>query len=97
MQLTDTLFYWLQTKRLTERRPDDGAAQASLRDFAQILSEDHQLESFEIVDGCNDGKVYVVYTVKGQPSRTVWFDREAVEQLANDLYGADAAPENEEA
>jgi len=89
MQLTDTLFYWLQTKRMTERRPEDEAARDTLRYFTQILSEDHELASFDVVDaGRDDGKVYVSYTVRGQEAKTVWFDREAVEQLANDLYGA---------
>ncbi|MBB6729678.1 hypothetical protein [Cohnella zeiphila] len=89
MQLTDTLFYWLQTKRMTERRPEDEAARESLRYFAQILSDDHELESFETLnEGRDEGKIYVAYQVRGQAAKTAWFDREAVDQLANELYGA---------
>jgi len=88
MQLTDTLFYWLQTKRMTERRPEDEAARESLRYFTQILSDDHELESFETLnEGRDEGKIYVAYQVRGQAAKTVWFDRVAVEQLANELYG----------
>jgi len=86
MRLTDTLFYWLQTKLMTERRPDDGAARESLRYFAQILSEDHGLESIEVASR-DEAKIYVSYTDRENNGKTVWFDREAAEQLSNDLFG----------
>ena len=80
--------YQSRTDR-AQGQSEDEAARDTLRYFTQILSEDHELASFDVVDaGRDDGKVYVSYTVRGQEAKTVWFDREAVEQLANDLYGA---------
>jgi len=86
MRLTDALFYWLQTKLMTEARPDDEAARDSLRFFAQILSEDHGLASFEI-SSTDAAKYHVTYRERNAAPRTVWFDREASEQLRNELYG----------
>ncbi|WP_156922047.1 hypothetical protein [Cohnella thermotolerans] len=87
--MTDTLFYWLQTKLMTERRPDDEAARESLRYFAQILSEDHGLDALEVASR-DRSKIYVSYRDKELSVHTVWFDREAAEQLGNDLYGVAA-------
>ncbi|MBN2983348.1 MULTISPECIES: hypothetical protein [Cohnella] len=86
MRLNDALFYWLQTKLMTEIRPDDEAARGSLRFFAQILSEDHGLASVE-VDSSDAAKYRVSYRAKDGTAREVRFDREAAEQLAADLYG----------
>ncbi|MBB6636261.1 hypothetical protein [Cohnella thailandensis] len=95
MRLTDTLFYWLQTKRMTELRPEDEAARDSLRFFAQILSEDHDLAEFAVASK-DSAKIYVVYTVRGEAPKTVWFDREAAEQLAVDLYGNGEGAEDDQ-
>ncbi|CAM4040547.1 hypothetical protein COLU111180_20575 [Cohnella lubricantis] len=91
MRLTDTLFYWLQMKLMTDRRPEDEAARASLRYFAQILSEDHGLQSIRVAS-CDHSKIYVTYEDREHAEQTVWFDREAAEQLGNDLYGAAEDP-----
>ncbi|WP_211246690.1 hypothetical protein [Cohnella pontilimi] len=80
MSLIDALFYWLQMKLVCEARPDDEAARATVDFFAQILSEDHDLLSYDLTSQ-NEVKIYVTYTVKGESERTVWFDREAAEQL----------------
>lgn len=94
MRLTDTLFYWLQTKLMTDSRPDDGAARESLRYFAQILSEDHGVRSIRIASA-DHSKIYVAYTDSEEAEHSVWFDREAAEQLRNELYGA-AEPEDDD-
>lgn len=91
MRLTDTLFYWLQTKLMLDRRPEDVAAGESLRYFAQILSEDHGLQAIRVAS-CDQSKIFVSYTDREQAEHTVWFDREAAEQLGNDLYGAADEP-----
>ncbi|MBB6675584.1 hypothetical protein [Cohnella nanjingensis] len=96
MRLIDALFYWLQLKWMTNSRPDDEAARDSLLFFAQILSEDHELTSFEI-DNEDRGKIYVTYASPAEPDgKTVWFDREAVEQLHNDLHGTQARPDEDD-
>ncbi|WP_235427240.1 hypothetical protein [Cohnella kolymensis] len=92
----DALFYWLQMKWVTSARPDDEAARDTLFFFAQILSEDHELESFD-VESEDDMKVYVTYAKKDGSTRTVWFDKEAVEQLNRDMFGvSDARPDTED-
>jgi hypothetical protein len=82
----DALFYWLQMKWVSSARPDDGAARETLLFFAQILSEDHELTSYE-VSSVDAGKVHVTYAKIDGSTRTVWFDREAVEQLNRDMFG----------
>ena len=101
MSLMDALFYWLQMKWILDARPDDEAARDTLGFFAQILSEDHRLASYR-VSSADAGKVHVTYETTEGVSRTVWFDREAVEQLRRDMFGmpddSDPAydPEDEE-
>jgi hypothetical protein len=84
--LMDALFYWLQMKWVSSAHPDDEAARETLLFFAQILSEDHELVSFD-VSSEDAGKVHVTYSKKDGSTRTVWFDREAVEQLNRDMFG----------
>jgi hypothetical protein len=97
----DALFYWLQMKWVSSAHPDDEAARETLLFFAQILSEDHELASHE-VDSVDAGKVHVTYVKTDGSTRTVWFDREAVEQLNRDMFGApditeeDSGEEDEE-
>lgn len=82
----DALFYWLQMKWVSSAHPDDEAARETLLFFVQILSEDHELISFD-VSSEDAGKVYVTYTKTDGSTRTVWFDRDAVEQLNRDMFG----------
>ncbi len=82
----DALFYWLQMKWVSSAHPDDEAARETLFFFAQILSEDHELVSFD-VSSEDAGKVYVTYVKANESERTVWFDRDAVEQLNRDMFG----------
>jgi hypothetical protein len=84
--LMDALFYWLQMKWVSSAHPDDEAARETLLFFAQILSEDHELVSYD-VSSEDAGKVYVTYTKTDDSVRTVWFDRDAVEQLNRDMFG----------
>lgn len=84
MRLTDALFYWLQLRLLADARPGDTAAKESLDWFARVLAEDHGLTSFEITS-MDDDKIHMTYTVREEAPRTVWFDREAAEQLMRDL------------
>ncbi len=86
MSLMDALFYWLQMKWVISARPDDEAAKDTLLFFAQILSEDHELTSFDVAR-VEPAKVYVTYSAKDGTTRTVWFDREAVEQLNREMFG----------
>lgn len=94
MSLMDALFYWLQMKWILAARPDDEAAKETLFFFAQILSDDHELASFD-VDKIESGKVYVTYTKTDGSSRTVWFDQDAVEQLNRDMFGQPEAREED--
>ncbi|MFC5703622.1 hypothetical protein ACFPVX_20240 [Cohnella faecalis] len=84
MRLLDSLFYWLQMKLVSEARPDDGAARETVLFFAQILSDDHQLTSFQI-ESKDELKWYVSYSDKDGAVKTVWFDREAAEMLLHDM------------
>ncbi|BBI34700.1 hypothetical protein [Cohnella abietis] len=86
MSLMDALFYWLQMKWVSSARPDDEAARETLLFFAQILSDDHELTSFDVTSE-DAGKVHVTYCKTDGSTRTVWFDREAVEQLNRDMFG----------
>lgn len=96
MSLMDALFYWLQMKWVSSAHPDDAAARETLLFFAQILSDDHELVSFD-VSAMDAGKVHVTYTKQDGSSRTVWFDREAVEQLNRDMFaGTDNDSDNED-
>jgi len=90
--LMDALFYWLQMKGIVSARPEDEAAGETLAFFAQILSEDHRLASYE-VSSADAGKIYVTYSAEDGSSRTVWFDREAVEQLQRDMFGLPGRPD----
>ncbi|MFC7149190.1 hypothetical protein ACFQMJ_11695 [Cohnella cellulosilytica] len=86
----DALFYWLQMKWIVFKRPDDEAARETLGFFAQILSEDHRLTSFDVRSE-DEGKVYITYVeAENGTERTVWFDRESVEQLNRDMFGEPA-------
>ncbi|XID95347.1 hypothetical protein ACF3MZ_12895 [Paenibacillaceae bacterium WGS1546] len=86
MSLMDALFYWLQMKWIVADRPDDEAARETLAFFAQILSEDHDLTSYD-VHSVDSGKVHVAYAKRDGTERTVWFDLEAVEQLNREMFG----------
>lgn len=83
MGLMDSLFYWLQMKLVSDSRPDDAAARETAAFFAQILSEEHGLVSHE-VSRVEESKIYVDYRSADGVDRTVWFDREAAEQLLHD-------------
>jgi hypothetical protein len=93
----DALFYWLQMKLVSESRPEDEAARATILFFAQILSEDHLLTSYDITSQ-DDVKIYVTYAVADGTERTVWFDREAAEHLLHHpvLMKAETNPEGHE-
>ncbi len=95
MKLMDALFYWLQMKWISSARPDDEAAKETLLFFDRILSEDHELTSFD-VSSVEPAKVYVTYAGRDGTTRTVWFDREAVEQLNRDMFGAEGVSADED-
>lgn len=95
MSLMDALFYWLQMKWVSSTYPDDEAAKETLVFFAQILSEDHELVSYD-VSAEDSAKIHVTYSKADGSTRTVWFDREAVEQLGRDLFGQSDNMDNEE-
>lgn len=80
MSLMDSLFYWLQMKLVCEARPADDAARETALFFAQILSEDHGLTAFDVAS-TDEVKIYVTYQNADGTQRTVWFDREAAEQM----------------
>ncbi|WP_372662983.1 hypothetical protein [Cohnella sp.] len=95
MSLMDALFYWLQMKWVSSTHPDDEAARETLVFFAQILSEDHELMSYD-VSAEDAAKIHVTYSKADGSTRTVWFDREAVEQLGRDLFGQPSALDDDE-
>ncbi|MFC5403032.1 hypothetical protein [Cohnella soli] len=95
MTLMDALFYWLQMKWVMDAFPDDEAAKETAGFFAQILSEDHEIVSFDI-RSVDAGKVYVTYVQKDGTSREVWFDLEAVKQLNRDMFGVGLETEDAE-
>ena len=78
----DSLFYWLQMKLVCEARPADGAARETVLFFAQILSEDHGLTAFDVT-AADEVKIYVTYRNAEGIERTVWFDKEAAEQMVH--------------
>jgi len=95
MSLMDALFYWLQMRLVSSNHPDDEAARETLNFFVQILSEDHEVVSFD-VSSEDAGKVYLTYTKLDGTERTVWFDRDAVEQLNRDMFGASDEPDEQD-
>jgi len=76
----DSLFYWLQMKLVCDARPSDEAARETALFFVQILSEDHGLTAFDVVSA-DEAKIYVTYRNAEGTERTVWFDKEAAEQM----------------
>ena len=95
MSLMDSLFYWLQMKLVCDQRPDDEAARDTALFFAEILSEDHGLVSFEI-SSKDEAKIYVTYRQESGSERTVWFDREAAEHLLHNPIVSREEKEREE-
>jgi hypothetical protein len=83
MKLQDALYNWLQIRLVAEARPDDGAAAETERFFADILKEDHGLEQFGI--GKTDETMYHVHYVKDGKKKVQMYDREAAEQLLEDI------------
>lgn len=94
MKAMDALFYWLQMKTVAEAHPEDEAAQESLLFFAQILSEDHEMVSFD-VSSVEANKVHVAYSLNDGTAHTAWFDREAVEQLKLELFEGGSCHSND--
>lgn len=84
MRLMDALFYWLQMRLIVDSRPTDEAARDTMLFFARILSDDHDIVSYDITSR-DEHKIYVAYEVRGEEPRTVWFDREAAEQLLREM------------
>ena len=78
----DSLFYWLQMKLVCDARPTDEAARETAMFFAQILSEDHGLTAFDVAS-VDEVKIHVTYRNAEGAERTVWFDREAAEQMVH--------------
>lgn len=83
MKLQDALFNWLQIKLVADARPDDNAAQETLDFFTEILTDDHKLTSFQVTT-VDDTMYYVQYEADGK-SKTQMFDREAADQLLQDI------------
>jgi hypothetical protein len=82
LSLMDALFYWLQMRLVCDSSPDDAAARETVLFFAQILSEDHGLASYD-VSSQDEVKIYVTYRTLEGSERTVWFDRESAEHMVN--------------
>jgi len=83
VKMEDALFNWLQIQVVATARPNDRAAQDTAAFFAEMLREDHGLESFEIA--AKDDTMYHVRYVSGGATKRQMFDREAVEQLLRDI------------
>lgn len=83
MNLRDALYNWLQMKIVSDARPDDGAAVETRDFFATILTEDHKLSRYNVLETTD--RYYVVhYELEGRTS-TEKFERELAEQLLNDI------------
>lgn len=83
MRLEDALFNWLQIQLLAESRPDDQAAQETVRFFAQILEEDHGLTEYSI-SAMDETMIHVRYTAQGK-TKMQMFGREQAEELMSDI------------
>ncbi len=83
MNLRDTLFNWLQMKKVAEARPDDRAAQETLDFFETILKEDHHLERIEVVEA-DESTYHVRYEAAGEASKHM-FDKQLTDRLLEDI------------
>ncbi|TVY09624.1 hypothetical protein [Paenibacillus cremeus] len=82
MQLRDALFNWLQISIVSEARPEDNAARETRDFFELILREDHGLNRFSVT--ADDMAYHILYETGGQ-SVNQKFDREAADQLLEDI------------
>ncbi len=83
MNFQTALFNWLQIKTVSDARPDDYAAKETLTFFESILQEDHQVTDFSVTQ-VDDTMIHVRYELEGK-SKTQMFQREAIEQLLEDI------------
>lgn len=83
MNLQDTLFNWLQIKRVSEARPDDQAAKDTLDFFATILKEDHHLADVHVAH-IDDTMYHVQYEAAGE-TKNQMFRRELTDRLLEDI------------
>lgn len=85
MKLEDALFNWLQIERVAEARPDDEAALDTRDFFLQVLREDHGVNQVYVTS--EDATMVYVRIVKEEGgTKLFFFDREAAEQLVNDVF-----------
>lgn len=83
MKLEDALFNWLQIKVVSDARPNDSAAQETVRFFHEILMEDHNVTDLS-VEGSDATMYRLRFQVEGK-SKLQMFDREAVDKLLTDI------------
>ncbi|MDF2814321.1 MAG: hypothetical protein K0Q81_521 [Paenibacillus sp.] len=83
MKQRDALYNWLQMKIVSEERPDDGAAEETLRFFEEILRDDHRITNF-MVDSMDSTSITVRYELDGAAAQER-FDRELAEQLLQEI------------
>lgn len=83
MRLQDALLNWVQIHLVAEARPEDRAAQETVRFFEEILREDHHLTEFA-VDAQDETMIHIRYTLDGKTKRQM-FDRETAGQLLADI------------
>ncbi|PLR97429.1 hypothetical protein [Bacillus sp. T33-2] len=78
----DALYNWLTIKVVTDARPDDTAAKQTEDQFAQILEEEHSIESVDITK--DDEMYYISYEQNGERISTR-FPRELIEVLLQQI------------
>lgn len=83
MKLEDALFNWLQIHLVAEARPEDRAAQETVRFFEQILQEDHGLTEYAVA-AFDATMFHVRYGIDGK-TKMHMFGREQAEQLLTDI------------
>ena len=82
MRLTDALFNWLQIFIVAKERPHDQSAQKTVRFFADILREDHQVEQLEAE---KDGNQYRVTFKQEGVAKEHAFLAEVAEKLYREI------------
>jgi hypothetical protein len=83
MKLQDALFNWLQMKIVVDARPEDQAAIETRDFFGEILSEDHRMTRFEVIN--SEGPFISIEYVVDDQTNEMKFPRETVEQLLHDI------------
>ncbi len=84
VNLVDNLFNWLQIKLVADQRPEDLAARDTVAFFAEMLKEDHGVDTSQLSYEVEASMIHVLFVQEGKKKRQL-FDREAAEKLLRDI------------